>query len=149
MSSIKNWALSLCAVLLLTALINYLVPRGNVKKICETAFSLIILAVFCVPFFEMKNIDMSTLNLNIDSLVTENFDYRHSYDESVRTAAGKVLDDNGIKYSYISVESKTENNEYILERIDLKLENGADAQRAVSLLSENLKLDDSIIFTGG
>lgn len=148
MSEIKLWALNLCAVLLFTALINYLVPKGNVKKICETAFSIIILAVFCVPFFQMKNIDTAYLNSDIDSFMTEKFDYSSSYDEAVKTAVGKVLDDNKIGYSEITVQSKIENGEYILEKVNVTLENAEDAERAVSLIRDNLKIDDSVIFTG-
>ncbi len=148
MSEIKLWALNLCAVLLLTALINYLVPKGNVKKICETAFSIIILVVFCVPFFQMKNIDTDYLNFDIDSFMTEKFDYSSSYDKAVKTAVGKVLDDNKIGYSEITVQSKTENGEYILKKVNMTLENAEDAERATSLISDILKIDDCVIFTG-
>lgn len=148
MNEIKLWALNLCAVLLLTALINYLVPKGNVKKICETAFSIIILAVFCVPFFGMKNIDTTFQNTDIDSFMTEKFDYSSSYDEAIKTAIEKVLDDNKIGYSEITVQSKTENGEYILEKVNMTLEKAEDAERAASLIRDNLKIDDSIIFTG-
>lgn len=148
MDEIKTQALNLCAVLLLTALINCLVPKGNVKKVCETAFSVIILAVFCMPLFRMKSIDAVIPDLNIDSLITEKIDYSSSYDEAIKVAVEKVLDGNEIAYTDITVESKTQDGEYILEKVRLELESSADAQRAVTLIGENLKIDESIIFTG-
>ncbi len=148
MNDIKAWAVNLCAILLVTAVINYLVPKGNVKKICETAFSLIILAVFCLPLFEMKNIDASILNNKFDSLFSEKVDYALAYDESIKSAVMTILDENKIGYTRVEIKSRTENDEYILENVIVYLESTKDEQQATALLSEELKIDSGIILAG-
>lgn len=148
MNDIKAWAVNLCAILLVTAVINYLVPKGKVKKICETAFSLIILAVFCLPFFEMKNIDTSILNNEFDSLFSEKIDYALAYDESIKSAVMTILDENKIGYTRVEIKSRTENDEYILENVIVYLESAEDEQQATALLAEELKIDSGIILAG-
>lgn len=148
MNDIKAWAVNLCAILLVTAVINYLVPKGMVKKICETAFSLIILAVFCLPLFEMKNIDASILNNKFDSLFSEKIDYALAYDESIKSAVMTILDENKIGYTRVEIKSRTENDEYILENVIVYLESTEDKQQATALLSEKLKIDSGIILAG-
>ena len=148
MNDIKAWAVNLCAILLVTAVINYLVPKGEVKKICETAFSLIILAVFCLPLFEMKNIDASILNNKFDSLFSEKIDYALAYDESIKSAVMTILDENKIGYTRVEIKSRTENDEYILENVIVYLESTEDEQKATALLSEELKIERGIILAG-
>lgn len=148
MNDIKAWAVNLCAILLVTAVINYLVPKGMVKKICETAFSLIILAVFCLPLFEMKNIDASILNNKFDSLFSEKIDYALAYDESIKSAVMTILDENKIGYTRVEIKSRTENDEYILENVIVYLESTEDEQQATALLSEELKIESGIILAG-
>ena len=148
MNDIKAWAVNLCAILLVTAVINYLVPKGKVKNICETAFSLIILAVFCLPLFEMKNIDASILNNKFDSLFSEKIDYALAYDESIKSAVMTILDENKIGYTRIEIKSRTENDEYILENVIVYLESTEDEQKATALLSEELKIESGIILAG-
>ena len=147
MNDIKAWAVNLCAILLVTAVINYLVPKGKVKKICETAFSLIILAVFCLPLFEMKNIDTS-INNKFDSLFSEKIDYALAYDESIKSAVMTILDENKIGYTRVEIKSRTENDEYILENVIVYLESTEDEQKATALLSEELKIESGIILAG-
>ena len=147
MNDIKAWAVNLCAILLVTAVINYLVPKGKVKKICETAFSLIILAVFCLPLFEMKNIDTS-INNKFDSLFSEKIDYALAYDESIKSAVMTILDENKIGYTRVEIKSRTENDEYILENVIVYLESTEDEQKATALLSEELKIERGIILAG-
>lgn len=148
MNDIKAWAVNLCAILLVTAVINYLVPKGKGKKICETAFSLIILAVFCLPLFEMKNIDASILSNKFDSLFSEKIDYALAYDESIKSAVMTILDENKIGYTRVEIKSRTENDEYILENVIVYLESTEDEQQATALLSEELKIESGIILAG-
>ena len=148
MNDIKAWAVNLCAILLVTAVINYLVPKGKVKKTCETAFLLIILAVFCLPLFEMKNIDASILNNKFDSLFSEKIDYALAYDESIKSAVMTILDENKIGYTRVEIKSRTENDEYILENVIVYLESTEDEQKATALLSEELKIERGIILAG-
>lgn len=148
MNDIKAWAVNLCAILLVTAVINYLVPKGKVKKISETAFLLIILAVFCFPLFEMKNIDASILNSEFDSLFSEKIDYALAYDESIKSAVMTILDENKIGYTRVEIKSRTENDEYILENVIVYLESAEDEQQATALLAEELKIDSGIILAG-
>ena len=147
MNDIKAWAVNLCAILLVTAVINYLVPKGKVKKTCETAFLLIILAVFCLPLFEMKNIDTS-INNKFDSLFSEKIDYALAYDESIKSAVMTILDENKIGYTRVEIKSRTENDEYILENVIVYLESTEDEQKATALLSEELKIESGIILAG-
>ena len=148
MNDIKAWTVNLCAILLVTAVINYLVPKGKVKKIGETAFSLIILAVFCLPLFEMKNIDASILNNKFDSLFSEKIDYALAYDESIKSAVMTILDENKIGYTRVEIKSRTENDEYILENVIVYLESTENEQKATALLSEELKIESGIILAG-
>lgn len=147
MEQIKEWTVNLCVILLITAVIGYLVPRGKVKKFSQIAFSLMILSVFCQPFFEKENIE-NIINTDFEYIDREEINYKNSYDLTVKTATENVLKENSIEFGEISVVSEIEDNVYILEKINIEIIEAEQAEKARELICETFNIDNDTVFTG-
>ncbi len=147
MEEIKEWALNLCLILLITAVIGYLVPRGKVKRITQIAFSLIILSVFCNPLFEKENIE-NVINTDFEYIDREEINYKNSYDLTVKTATENVLKENSIEFGEISVVSEIEDNVYILKKINIEIIESEQREKARELICETFNVENDTVFTG-
>lgn len=144
MENIKQWAVSVCAVIAITAILKYLIPEGKMKKTSEAVLSLIVLAVVLTPFLNSGNAFDSTLN-NYDFLSDiEEYESSDAYGEALEKSIGDILTENGIAYKEITVNTNIDSESYInISNIEIELQNTDEKDKVCALLSEKLGIDSS------
>lgn len=70
----KSWILSICAVIILTTIVSFILPDGKMKKPIESVFSLLTIIAIISPLF---SIDL--LNFKFDLVNDYDFNYQESF----------------------------------------------------------------------
>ncbi len=142
MENIKQWAVSVCAVIAITAILKYLIPEGKMKKTSEAVLSIIVLAVVLTPFFNKSNVLGSALS-DYDFLNDiEEYSNSDVYGEALEKSIGDILTENGIAYKEITVKTNIDGESYInISNIEIELQNTDEKDKVCALLSEKLGID--------
>lgn len=57
--NMKNWIFSFCSILMLTLIINLVLPSKRLSNIIKNVFAVICLSVFISPLFNISNLDIN------------------------------------------------------------------------------------------
>ncbi len=144
MENIKQWTVSVCAVIAITAILKYLIPEGKLKKTSEAVLSLIVLAVTLTPFFNNEFISDSSFNDYGFFNDIDEYSSSDAYGEALEKTIGGILTENGIAFNEITVNTNIDGEAYInISDIEIVLQNKDDKEKARALLSEKLGIDSS------
>lgn len=80
MDSIKEWAVMLCTVSVVSAFITFLIPDGNIKKSANIVVSLFLLSIVILPVFGKNLYDLEMPEIKIDSFPYED-DYLQDFND--------------------------------------------------------------------
>ena len=144
MEQIKAWAAGLIAMLLVTALLKFLTPVGNIKKTSNAVISIIVLILLVSPF---KNTDFGSfeipeINIDYKSMQNENTLYANA----VKTAVEDALKEQSIEFKTVTVNSSLSEDGYLeIESIEVLLNDLNDTALAIDAISEKTGIERGVI----
>ena len=122
----KEWILSLCAVIVLTTVVFIILPNGKLNKIIKSIFSFIVLAVMIKPIFMLKDLSFNNSFFNDNSDLLVQYDYlKFIAEEKIdkyKKASSEILEQNGIYGGKISFEYFfDEYSRFIIKKVYINL----------------------------
>lgn len=119
MTEIKSWAIILCVSLLISSVVLFIAPDGNIKKYLSYIISVFILTVVLLPLSKM---DFSYITeFSAEELFEPDEEYSVLVDEYISHSTAQVIEDNikaeldKICAGKYSVDVLLENNNYELK----------------------------------
>lgn len=120
----KEWILSLVAVILATSCAEMLLPDGKLKNACRTVLALACIGAFIMPVGKLKDFELNFSDYAIESA---NEDYVKStadyYCRLYSAEVKRVLENEGAAIAGCSAEGIFERGKFTLTKVFVKVEN--------------------------
>ena len=157
----KSWILSVGAMILLTAIITIILPKGKTSGLIKSVFALLSLLVIIQPVTALKNGDsdfsIPSISGGNEIIIQENYleFIARKRNENNEKNCEKILTENGINGATVSIEYTTdENASYEIQKVTLNFENSvinSDKEHiyiietAIEKIAEYLDTDSEVI----
>ena len=143
MEYIKAWAASLIALMLITAILKFLTPSGNIKKTANAVISVIVLIILLSPLGKIGKTEFEIPDLNIDfeSVQNENT----VYGNAVRKAVEDALSERKIEFENVTVNSRFNDGYIEIESVEVKLNDIRNYDAAVLAIVEKTGIERGAI----
>ena len=106
----REWVLSVCGIVILTAILYMILPSDKFSKIIKSIFALMCLSVLIKPVFVLKNSDFDLKDIFISKEITFQNDYLDftlkQKEFSLENEIYSILVQSGIKCKNVDVELK-------------------------------------------
>lgn len=125
-SIISNWIISIVGVVILSVLIDLILPEGQMQKYIKSVFSVVIVLTMVSPILkiDISSIDFnkfiyneSSVEINTNYLNNYNEDYKKSLEEIVENA----LKDGGFLNVEVEISYNLSNNNFEIEKVKLDI----------------------------
>lgn len=132
MESVRSWALTVCLCSIGSALIYFLVPKGNLEKPMRTVISIFLLAVIISPLMKSEGLSLESFNFDAGDFSSEieenaaavNGAVIESFAKLVGQSVDECLDGNGYEGYETEVKAASDEQGRIrVESITLYFEN--------------------------
>ena len=143
MEYIKEWAARLIVLLLITAILKFIMPSGNIKNTVNAVLSIIVLATLLSPLCNISKADFEIPEFEpeFESSENENSTYNNAIEQAVRTA----LENNEIEYKDIIVNSSVNDGYLVIESIDVNLKDINKLSAAYEAIGSISGVDKEVI----
>lgn len=123
MSFIKEWALSVTATILISAVLSVLVPKGSMGKLFKTVIAVFIFTSFIIPFtsFNASDFDFSNFTFQTDYSSESEAAVKKNYDNMIAAQIEKVLKECSANKYDLDIESQIVNYEYSVTKCNIVL----------------------------
>lgn len=123
MSFINEWALSVTATILISAVLSVLVPTGSMGKMYKTVIAVFIFASFIIPFtsFNTSDFDFSDLSVQTDFSFESEEVIKNNYDNMIVAQIEKILKECDLDKYDIEVKSQVKDYEYSVTECNIVL----------------------------
>ena len=124
----KNWVLSIGAIIILTSVIGIILPEGKLSKNVKSIFSLIVVLVVVQPVISLKNNSFSIETIFEEQNVFLQEDFIYYVNEQKMTNNQKLcenyLQNTGISNGKIFIEyTINQNGQALINRVIIDLQN--------------------------
>ncbi len=124
----KEWIISVCAVVIITTIITLIAPNGKLGKFIKSIFSLIVTLVILQPIqtFDFSSFDFDFVTAGSEVILQENYlDYvSESSIIKKQTNCEELLAYHGIKNSEVIIDyTVSESHKVKYEKVSINLEN--------------------------
>lgn len=155
MDKIKNWALTVSAVSIISGVLLTLLPKGAHKRFYQVLTCIVLIYAFIQPFAVSDGLDF-----NLESFLKDNYSVSSNIDSyansAVITSAEKAIEElladetkAQNQNCVFDCRCKIENNEIVLEALTVKSTSENYDREAVCEIMESLGFSrDKIIFEG-
>lgn len=126
--NMKEWLLSICVVILLTAVISLILPEGRIGAYIKSFFSIIVVLVVVSPIMKIKDLNYNFSDVvNIDNVIYQEDFLRFVNKEKIKSLESdcvKLIDKCGVKNSKVNIDYLV-NSEYLysIEKVKIFLDN--------------------------
>ena len=128
--AVRNWLLSVGAMILLTAVITLIIPHGRLGKLIKSVFALLSILVIIQPLVNLKNgnADFTVPSITEGNEIVLQQDYLQYIVEKRNQAKEETCEDilnkNGIEGAVVDIEFITDNKaSYEIKKVTVNLEN--------------------------
>ncbi len=104
MNSVSMWILSVAGIVVISVLLELVLPEGQINKYVKSIFSFIVLLVIILPLPKLFNKDFSIDNIFQSQEVSLQEDYLHELNISKLSAIKLSLDDEFEDMGYGNIE---------------------------------------------
>lgn len=159
MSAISIWVLSIVGIIILSILVDLILPSGSMSKFIKSIFGYLIIVVILSPvfsFFSGKNFSINDIFSSNSVEIQDGFvaGVNRQFLDSVEDAIEKSCQAQGIKFIEVGIEADIFESEIEIKQISVNLKNVVIDQNfqhtniktaVTSIIKENIKIDEEII----
>lgn len=124
MSKISVWIISISVCVVISVIIDIILPAGKMNKITRAVMGIFTMIVIISP---IKNIDIKSLNLyNISPFSIDNKFVEERNDEKLSAITLDIQDNlktNGYENVYVEIKGTWDNGSLVVENVYVDLEN--------------------------
>ena len=144
MENIKTAIVGLISFLCIGAVLKYLIPDGNIKKVSEVLISALIVASFIgsISGSEIKNIKLPEFkNVNTNGMAYDTSVYSQALEDRIT----ETLKKKGLFPKSVNVSTHVENNNLVIEEVSVTVAKGNVKTLYLSTLTNELGFDEEMI----
>lgn len=159
MSTISIWVLSIVGIIVLSMLVDLLLPSGSISKFIKSIFGYLIIVVILSPvfsFFSQKNFSINDIFSSSNVQIQDSFvaNVNRQFLDSVEKSIEKSCHEKGIKFVEVGIEADIFENEIEIKQISVNLKNIVITDEVkhtnirtsiISIIKENIKVKEEII----
>ena len=159
MSTISIWVLSIVGIIVLSMLVDLLLPSGSMSKFIKSIFGYLIIVVILSPvfsFFSQKNFSINDIFSASNVQIQDSFvaNVNRQFLDSVEKSIEKSCHEKGIKFVEVGIEADIFENEIEIKQISVNLKNIVITDEVkhtnirtsiVNIIKENIKVKEEII----
>ncbi|MBP3389812.1 MAG: stage III sporulation protein AF [Clostridia bacterium] len=159
MSTISIWVLSIVGIIVLSMLVDLLLPSGSMSKFIKSIFGYLIIVVILSPvfsFFSQKNFSINDIFSSSNVQIQDSFvaNVNRQFLDSVEKSIEKSCHERGIKFVEVGIEADIFENEIEIKQISVNLKNIVITDEVkhtnirtsiISIIKENIKVKEEII----
>ncbi|MBQ2713419.1 MAG: stage III sporulation protein AF [Clostridia bacterium] len=159
MSTISIWVLSIVGIIVLSMLVDLLLPSGSMSKFIKSIFGYLIIVVILSPvfsFFTQKNFSINDIFYSSNVQIQDGFvaNVNRQFLDSVEKSIEKSCHEKGIKFVEVGIEADIFENEIEIKQISVNLKNIVITDEVkhtnirtsiVNIIKENIKVKEEII----
>lgn len=159
MSTISIWVLSIVGIIVLSMLVDLLLPSGSMSKFIKSIFGYLIIVVILSPvfsFFSQKNFSINDIFSSSNVQIQDSFvaNVNRQFLDSVENSIEKSCHEKGIKFVEVGIEADIFENEIEIKQISVNLKNIVITDEVkhtnirtsiISIIKENIKVKEEII----
>ena len=159
MSTISIWVLSIVGIIVLSMLVDLLLPSGSMSKFIKSIFGYLIIVVILSPvfsFFSQKNFSINDIFSSSNVQIQDSFvaNVNRQFLDSVENSIEKSCHEKGIKFVEVGIEADIFENEIEIKQISVNLKNIGITDEVkhtnirtsiISIIKENIKVKEEII----
>ena len=159
MSTISIWVLSIVGIIVLSMLVDLLLPSGSMSKFIKSIFGYLIIVVILSPvfsFFSQKNFSINDIFSASNVQIQDSFvaNVNRQFLDSVENSIEKSCHEKGIKFVEVGIEADIFENEIEIKQISVNLKNIVITDEVkhtnirtsiISIIKENIKVKEEII----
>lgn len=141
MDYIKSWTFCICITLVCAVIFSLLAPRGTMGRFYKIIISMFIFMSFLYPLSEFDAGQFSA-----------DFDFEVGYSDTLSSAAAvevktlieKALEEEGVNYSVVEVDTSLSGNEVIIESVQISVTDEYSAEEVKNLIFEKLGISAEV-----
>ena len=159
MNTISIWVLSIVGIIVLSMLVDLLLPSGSMSKFIKSIFGYLIIVVILSPvfsFFTQKNFSINDIFSSSNVQIQDSFvaNVNRQFLDSVEKSIEKSCHEKGIKFVEVGIEADIFENEIEIKQISVNLKNIVITDEVkhtnirtsiVNIIKENIKVKEEII----
>ncbi len=144
MNGIYSWALSFTVCSFIVLIINYLFPKGNVKNTETTVLVLFCIVSLIKPIREIKM--LSPFKTEYTEIETNQFTDGTvaAFKTQIRQLTDKALKEIGINDYEMTVDVSVTENEIVVEKFDVYIENTELKEKAKEIITEKTGVEPNV-----
>lgn len=148
MDAINNWAFSVMAIMLISAVFRFLIPSGKVKKAAGIALSATVLVVMLSPIFSYRGTEIYS-----DIPIPESEQYSDDgerYTLLLTQTVEDLLTQNGIRCNSVTADAELGSDKVLkINTIHITLSDISDTEKAEKILDGQLGLEGGCLIIDG
>ena len=159
MSTISIWVLSIVGIIVLSMLVDLLLPSGSMSKFIKSIFGYLIIVVILSPvfsFFSQKDFSINDIFSSSNVQIQDSFvaGVNRQFLDSVEESIEKSCHEKGIKFVEVGIQADIFENEIEIKQISVNLKNIVITDEVkhtnirtsiVNIIKENIKVKEEII----
>lgn len=159
MSTISIWVLSIVGIIVLSMLVDLLLPSGSMSKFIKSIFGYLIIVVILSPvfsFFTQKNFSINDIFSSSNVQIQDSFvaNVNRQFLDSVEKSIENSCHEKGIKFVEVGIQADIFENEIEIKQISVNLKNIVITDEVkhtnirtsiVNIIKENIKVKEEII----
>ena len=159
MSTISIWVLSIVGIIVLSMLVDLLLPSGSMSKFIKSIFGYLIIVVILSPvfsFFTQKDFSINDIFSSSNVQIQDSFvaNVNRQFLDSVEKSIEKSCHEKGIKFVEVGIQADIFENEIEIKQISVNLKNIVITDEVkhtnirtsiVNIIKENIKVKEEII----
>lgn len=159
MSTVSIWVLSVVGIIILSMLVDLILPSGSMSKFIKSIFGYLIIVVILSPvfsFFTQKNFSINDIFSSSSVQIQDSFvvNVNRQFLDSIEQAIEKTCYDRGIKFVEVGIEADIFENEIEVKQISVNLKNIVITDQnkhknirtsIIAVIKENIKIQEEII----
>ncbi|MBR5012609.1 MAG: stage III sporulation protein AF [Clostridia bacterium] len=159
MSTVSIWVLSVVGIIILSMLVDLILPSGSMSKFIKSIFGYLIIVVILSPvfsFFTQKNFSINDIFSSSSVQIQDSFvvNVNRQFLDSIEQSIEKTCYDRGIKFVEVGIEADIFENEIEVKQISVNLKNIVITDQnkhtnirtsIIAVIKENIKIQEEII----
>lgn len=159
MSAISTWVLSIVGIIILSILVDLILPSGRTSGFIKNIFGYLIIVVILSPvftFFTNKNFSVNDLFDKENVQIQDGFvaSVNRQFLDNAERAIEQACNDAGIHYVEVGIDANIFENQLVINQIsvnlkfvviDENLKNKNIKESVLDIIEKNIKVDKGVV----
>lgn len=159
MSVVSTWVLSIIGIVVLSILVDLILPSGTTSKFIKNIFGYLIIVVILSPvfsFFSHKNFSVNDIFTYESVQIQQDFigKVNRQFLDNLEVSIEKTCEDNGIKFVEVGVEADIFESQIQITKISVNLskvvidspiQHTSIKSEITAIILENIKIEKELI----